>query len=280
MAGQAFSILNNFSSANAQRNSVFARNKLSSNLGHLSSGTRITNAGDDAAGLMIANGLRADYNALSQATRNANDGLGIAQIADGAFSRMGDMLNRATTLAAQASSETIGDTERDIVNTEYQEIMKEIDRVVDTTHFKGELLFSPDAPVKKELFVGDTHIESSINLSIGGAEGAGTEAMGLSNTSLSTVADAKQSLSLLKNAIGKVSEWRGTIGAQSNRLENSIGIIQVQSQNLLAAESAIRDTNMAEEFGKFTSNKILLESSMATIAQANVSSAMILSLFK
>ncbi len=280
MTGSIFSVLNNFGSANAQRNAMFAGNKLGSNLGHLSSGSRINNAGDDAAGLMIANGLRADYNALSQATRNANDGLGIAQIADGAFSQMGNMLNRATTLATQAASETIGDSEREIINMEYQEIMKEIDRVVDTTNFKGELLLSNDSPVNKELFVGDTNIQSSINLSIGGSEGAGTEAMGLANTSISTVADAKDALSLLKNAVSDVSKWRGTVGAQSNRIENSIGIIQIQSQNLLAAESAIRDTNMASEIGKFTSNKIILESSMATIAQANASSAMILSLFK
>ena len=280
MTGSVYSVLNNFGSANAQRNAVFAGNKLGNNLGHLSSGSRITNAGDDAAGLMIANGLRADYNALSQATRNANDGLGITQIADGAYSQMGNMLNRATTLATQAASETVGDNEREIINMEYQEIMKEIDRVVDTTNFKGELLLSNDAPVNKELYVGDTHIESSINLSIGGAQGSGTVAMGLGNSSINTVADAKQALSLLKNAVGEVSQWRGTLGAQSNRLENSIGIIQVQSQNLLAAESSIRDTNMAEEIGKFTSNKIILESSMTTIAQANASSALILSLFK
>jgi len=280
MAGQVYSVLNNFGSINAQRNAVFAGNRLGRNLGHLSSGTRITNAGDDAAGLMIANGLRADYTALSQATRNANDGLGITQIADGALSNMGNMLNRATTLATQAASETIGDSERETINTEYQEIMKEINRVIDTTHFKGEQLFSQNGPVNKSLFVGDTHMESSIDLSIGGINGSGTEAMGLEGTSISTVDNARQALSLLKNAVGEVSKWRGTIGAQSNRLENSISIIQVQSQNLLAAESTIRDTNMASEIGKFTSNKILLESSMATIAQANASSSLILSLFK
>jgi len=280
MAGQVYSVLNNFGSVNAQRNAIFAGNRLGNNLGHLSSGMRITNAGDDAAGLMIANGLRADYNALSQATRNANDGLGITQIADGALSQMNNMLNRATTLATQAASETVGDDEREIINTEYQELMKEIDRVIDTTHFKGERLFSENGPVNKSLYVGDTSIESTINLSIGGINGSGTEAMGLADTSVSSVDNAKQALSLLKNAVGKVSKWRGTIGAQSNRLENSISIIQVQSQNLLAAESTIRDTNMATEIGKFTSNKILLESSMATIAQANASSSLILSLFK
>lgn len=280
MAGQSFSVINNLNSINAQRNLGVSNYGLNNTLGKLSSGLRIVNAGDDAAGLAIGNGLRADYTALTQAVRNANDGVGIVQVADGALSQMSDMLSRATQLATQAASGTLGDSERDMINTEYQEILKEIDRVVDTTNYKGENLFSQDGSVNKSVYVGDTQVQSTIDISIGGGAGAGTAAMGLSGTSLSTAEGARDALSTIQGAIRNVSEMRGALGAQQNRLVNSVGVIQIQSQNILAAESSIMDANMASEVSNLTKFRILAESGMASVAQANATNQMVLQLFR
>jgi flagellin len=280
MAGQSFSVVNSLNSLNAQRNLGAASSGMDSNLAKLSSGLRITNAGDDAAGLAIGSALKADHMALSQAIRNANDGIGIVQVADGALSQMSDMLARATQLATQAASGTVGDAERDIINVEFQELMKEIDRVVDTTNFKGEQLFDQNGAVTKSVFVGDTQIQSNINVSIGGADGAGTQAMGLTGANLSTASNAVDALSSIQGAIRSVSQMRGSLGAQQNRLVNSVGILQVQSQNILAAESSIMDANIATEMSNFTKNRILMESGMASVAQANATNQMVLQLFR
>ncbi len=286
MAGQSFSVVNNLASVDAQRNLYFSNLGLNKTLARLSSGYRIVNAGDDAAGLAIANGLKADVTALNQAVRNANDGIALIQIADGALSKLTDLLTRAVTLAEQAASDTVGDNERATIDVEYQQILEEINRVVSVANFKGEHLFNSSSAVTKTIFVGDTQFQSFITVSIAGSNGAGTAAMGLSNsgaTSMSnvkTTSNAQWVLSQLKTAIASVSKWRGALGAQQNRLVNSVAIIQVQSQNLQAAESAIRDANMAEEVVAMTKYQILLQSGMASLAQANASSQMVLSLFR
>jgi len=280
MAGQSFSVVNNLSSVEAQRNLYFSNIGLNKTLAKLSSGYRIVEAGDDAAGLAIANGLKADTTALSQAVRNANDGIAVIQIADGALSKITDLLTRAVTLAEQSASETVSDAERGTINTEYQQLLNEIDRVVSVSNFKGEALFKTDSAYTKQIYVGDTHFASYIKVSIAGSNGAGTAAMGLNTSNVSTATSARTTLTSLQTAIASVSKWRGALGAQQNRLTNSVAIIQVQSQNLQAAESSIRDANMAEEVVNMTKYQILLQSGMASLAQANSSSQLVLSLFQ
>jgi len=280
MAGQSFSVVNNLSSVEAQRNLYFSNIGLNKTLAKLSSGYRIVEAGDDAAGLAIANGLKADTTALSQAVRNANDGIAVIQIADGALSKITDLLTRAVTLAEQSASETVSDAERGTINTEYQQLLNEIDRVVSVSNFKGEALFKTDSAYTKQIYVGDTHFASYIKVSIAGTNGAGTAAMGLNTSNVSTATTARSTLTSLQTAIASVSKWRGALGAQQNRLTNSVAIIQVQSQNLQAAESSIRDANMAEEVVNMTKYQILLQSGMASLAQANSSSQLVLSLFQ
>jgi len=280
MAGQSFSVVNNLSSVEAQRNLYFSNIGLNKTLAKLSSGYRIVEAGDDAAGLAIANGLKADTTALAQAVRNANDGIAVIQIADGALSKITDLLTRAVTLAEQSASETVSDTERGTINTEYQQLLNEIDRVVSVSNFKGEALFKTDSAYTKQIYVGDTHFASYIKVSIAGTNGAGTAAMGLNTSNVSTATTARSTLTSLQTAIASVSKWRGALGAQQNRLTNSVAIIQVQSQNLQAAESSIRDANMAEEVVNMTKYQILLQSGMASLAQANSSSQLVLSLFQ
>jgi len=280
MAGQNFSVINNLNSLNAQKNLGISNKGLYSSLAKISSGLRINDAADDAAGLSIGTALNADFMSLTQAVRNANDGVGVIQVADGALSQMSDMLARATQLATQAASGTAGNTEREIINTEYQQILQEIDRVANNSNYKGEKLFSQDGAVTKSIFVGDTQIQSTVNISIGGANGAGTAALGLNNTSLATAEGAQNSLSRIQSAIKDVSEMRGALGSQQNRLLNSIGVLQVQSQNILAAESSIMDANMATEVSNLTRNRILMEAGMASLAQANATNQMVLQLFK
>lgn len=280
MAGQSFSIINNLNSYNAQRNLGLSSSGLNSALGKMSSGLQINSASDDAAGLAIGSGLKADFMALSQAVRNVNDGIGVVQVADGALSQMSDMLGRATQLASQAATGTLSADERKIVNTEYQQIMQEINRVVDSTNYRGEKLFSQDGAVTKSIAVGDTQFQSNINISIGGAGGVGTAALGLSGTTLNTPEESRNALSQISDAIGNLSQMRGALGSQQNRLYNAVGIIQVQSQNILAAESSIMDANMATEVSNLTKNRILMESGMASIAQANASNQLVLQLFR
>jgi flagellin len=263
---------------------------LNKTLGRLSSGRRIVEAGDDAAGLAIASGLKADYTALSQAVRNANDGIAIVQIADGALSKLTDMLVRCVTLAEQSASDTVGLDEKITLNLEYQELMDEINRVIDVANFKGERLFSVSSAYQKSIYVGDTQLISYITISIGGPNGSTTASMGLaaadangaiiSASAIDTRERAVWVLQALQGAIASVSRWRGVLGAQQNRLINSVAIIQVQSQNLQAAESVIMDANMAEEVVNMTKFQILLQSGMSSLAQANASAQLVLQLFR
>lgn len=284
MAGQAFSVINNFASQQAQKDLYFTNIGLNKTLGKMSSGKRIVEAGDDAAGLAIASSLKADSMALDQAVRNANDGIAIVQIADGALNKLSDLLMRAVTLAEQAASDTVGTDEKETLNVEYREILNELDRVVSVANFKGERLFSVSQAFTKGVYVGDTQFSSFITISIGGSNGAGTASLGLTNTgrtsfsSIATQQGAITTLSLLQTAIASISRWRGALGAQQNRLTNAVAIIQVESLNIKAAESTITDANMAEEIVNMTKWQILAQSGMSSLAQANASSQLVLQL--
>jgi len=280
MAGQSFSVINNINSYTAQQNLGIARMGLDSSLAKMSSGLRINDAADDAAGLSIGSALKADYTALTQSIRNANDGEGVIQVADGSLSKMNDMLDRASQLATQAASGTVGSQERQSINTEYQQILQEINRETDTANFNGQNLFSQSGPVTKSIALGDTQIQSNITISIGGTKGVGTNALGLTDTTLATQEGAQNALSQIQSAIKDIADMRGSLGSQENRLENSVGVLQVQSQNILAAESTVMDTNMAAEVSNLTKNKILMQSGMASLAQANASNQMVLQLFR
>jgi len=264
----------------AQKDLYFTNIGLNKTLGKLSSGKRIVEAGDDAAGLAIASSLNADGAALDQAVRNANDGIAVIQIADGALNKMDNLLQRAVVLAEQAASDTVGTTEKEILDVEFQELMNEIDRVVSVANFKGEALFSSSGAFTKEIYVGDTQVASIITVSIGGNIGVGTTALGLNASDVGTAATARTALGNLQTAISSVAKFRGALGAQQNRLINAVGIIQVQSLNIKAAASTILDANMAEEIVNMTKYQILMQSGMSSLAQANASSQMVLQLLR
>lgn len=316
MAGQQFSVINNLNSLYAQQNLYQTNIGLNKSIARLSSGMRIIDASDDAAGLFAAASFKLDGMALAQATRNASDAASVIAIADGALNKLTDLLARGITLASNSATGFVGDVQRKTLDVEFQQILTEVNRVVDSANFRGELLFSTSEAFTRCVFVGDTNVSSWIKVSIGGSRGAGTIALGLQasnsanlavsigsatirttgvtgdniegtrhafNQNTSHIKDqqaALMTMTLLQNAVSSISRWRGAIGAQQNRLINSIDIIQVQSLNLKSAESLITDANMAEEIVKLTKWQILMQSGMSSLAQANATSQQVLALFR
>jgi flagellin len=291
----SFSILNNISGLNAQNQLNINNVNLSRTLMRLSSGKRINSGADDAAGLQIADSLRANTSALTQAVRNANDGIGVSQIADGALQEITNLLTRGVTLAEEAATETVDSTGRASLNAEFTSIQSEISRIAVQTNFNGYSIFSTSSGVNGSLtvFVGDTAAASSISVTIKtiatGTDGSGNgtvTALGggggtsLAGVDLTSTTAAATSLTTMKNALTDVSKMRAEIGAGMNRLQSAVAVLQTTAQNTQAAESTIRDANFAQEVANMTKYNILAQSGMAALAQANSSSQSVLSLLR
>jgi flagellin len=292
----SFSILNNISGVNSQNQLNNNNVALGRALMRLSSGKRINSGADDAAGLQIADSLRANTFALNQAVRNANDGNSVAQIADGALQEITNLLTRGVTLAEEAATGTIDSDGRTSLNNEFAEVQREIGRIVTTANFNGAtVLLDGDAngiDGTLNVFVGDINNKSSISVNIGTITVAGTsgnytitsfngetgsDMSGLDLTNATSAADA---LDTIKSTICAVSNMRASIGAGMNRLQSSVSVLQTQSQNTLAAESSIRDANIAEEVSNMTKYQILSQSGIAALTQANSNSQTVLSLLR
>ena len=282
----AFSVLNNVAGTNAQNQLNINSVALSRTLGRLASGRRINSGADDAAGLQIADSLRANVRALDQAVRNANDGISVAQIADGALAEISNLLTRAVTLAEESATETVDSTGRASLNAEFTQIESEIARIATQTNFNGVALFTT-AGVNGSLsiFVGDTSGASSISVSISSITTSAGEVTGLGGANLqgvnlSDTAGAAAALTTIKSALSAVSNMRADVGAGINRLQSAVAVLQTQSQNTLAAESTIRDANMAEEVANLTKSQILSQSGIAALSQANSNSQSVLALLR
>ncbi len=273
----AFSVVTNVGALSAKSQLGTTQAGLQKTLGRLSTGLRINSAGDDAAGLAIADGLRADVGALNQAVRNANDGLGIINVADSAMGEISNLLQRAVTLAEQASSDTSGadsSTSKTALDDEYQAILSEIDRITDTVEFNGVKLIDGTGTTV-DIQVGlDGGANSTLSI---GTTGVDSTALSLSG-SLTTAAGAKTELDAIKTAIDDVSAARGNLGAVANRLDRTISVITSQAENLKAAESQIRDADIASEVVNLTKFQVLNQTGISALAQANVSSQSVLSL--
>jgi flagellin len=292
----SFSILNNISGLNSQNQLNTNSINLNRTLNRLSSGKRINSGADDAAGLQIADSLRANTYALNQAVRNANDANSVSQIADGALQEVTNLLTRAVTLAEESATGTIDEAGRESLNNEFNQIQKEIGRIASTVNFNGSsvLLDGATNGIDGELnvFVGDTNATSSINVSIGtitvtngnveafNPTSTADTSTNLSDVNLTDATKADDNMKIIKAALGNVSTMRGNIGAGMNRLQSSITVLQTQSQNTLAAESSIRDANIAEEVSNMTKYQILSQSGIAALSQANSSSQSVLSLLR
>jgi flagellin len=283
----SFSILNNISASYAQGQLIATNGLLSKSINRLSSGKRINSGSDDAAGLMIADTLRANVLALDQAVRNASDCLSVGQIADGALGEISNLLNRSVTLAEEAANETVDSTGRAALSAEFTQIEAEIARIANQTNFGGVSLFTTSG-INGELsaFVGDLFGSSSIGVTIntisadinGNVSNLGTQ--NLTNIDLSTQIGAQSALAVIRQAIIDVANNRGTIGAGLNRLQSAISVMQSQSLNTVSAESTIRDANMATEISALTKYQILSQTGIAALSQANAQSSSVLKLLQ
>lgn len=285
----SFSILNNIGAIYAQNQLKNTSVTLNQTINRLSSGKRINSGADDAAGLMIADTLRANTAALSQAVRNANDCISVGQIADGALAEITNLLTRSVTLAEEAATETVDDNGRASLNAEFTQIEAEIARIAVQTNFNGVKLFTSGAggliDGKLSVFVGDIFATSSISVTINpittvGDEVTDLDGVNLQNVNLATQADAANSLQYIKDALMAAANDRAVIGAGSNRLQSAVQVMQSQSLNSQSAESTIRDANMAQEVSNLTKYQILTQSGMAALSQANAQSQNIMSLMR
>jgi flagellin len=266
----SFSVVSNIASANAQANLQSTNIGLNRALTRLSSGFRINVAGDDAAGLAVANTYRNEQAILNQGIRNANDGLSDLQIKDGALGNISTLLDRLATLATQASSASNG-ADISKLSDEYAAVLEEIDREATVAGLDTSGSFS--VFVSSEAVVSDGSISSTIGT-------ADTTSLGLTSTSFTTVAQAQAALAEVEAAVDTLGDVQNTVGTLENRLGFAIGLATSQLVNKKAAESRIRDANIAEESANMTRYNILSQSGIAALSQANQASASVLSLLR
>ena len=239
----------------------------------LSSGYKINRAADDAAGLSISEKMRRQVRGLTQASANAQDGISCVQTAEGALAEVHDMLQRMNELAIKASNDTMTSDDRSYIDAEVQQLKTEIDRVKSTTTF-NEMNLLDGTFSGKNLQVG-AEKQQFIEISIGSMA---CSAIGVSGTSVSDASAAQNAIDEIKNALKSVSQQRSSLGAIQNRLEHTIKNLDNVVENTTAAESAIRDTDMATEMVKYSNNNILAQAGTAMLAQANQSNQNVLSL--
>lgn len=284
-------VQNNIASINAARNQGIETGKLKKSLEKLSSGFRIVRAGDDAAGLAISEGMRSRINSLNQAMRNIDDGIGLTNVGDGALTEVHSMLQRLKTLALKSANGTYDQSNRETLNMEKDQILEEIDRIGSTTKFGEISLFSrADANTNTQLWQ-PPKLDDTIPLQIGGSAQAGevldveryyigSRELQLDQTDFSDVEKGQKSVGYIENAIEAVSKVRASFGAAYMHLDHTHNNLSVTSENMQAAESQIRDTNMAEEITKYTSSNIVLQSSNRMLTNANNLPQTILELLK
>lgn len=259
----------NVASVNAQRNLVNTTDRLNRSLERLSSGLRITRASDDAAGLAISERFRAEIRSLSQAQRNANDGVSMLQIAEGALNETSGILIRLRELAIQSANGTLGTGERTTLNDEFQALVGEISRIAAVTEFNGTQVLNGGSGVAVTFQIG-TNNTANDRITVTGVD-ATASGVGVSGLSITTMSGAQGALSAIDSAIDTVSNLRAQFGAAQNRLESAIRSIAVAVENTTAAESRIRDVDVASETAEMTRNQVLQQAGVAVLAQANIS---------
>ena len=279
-------IFNNIASVNARRLLDENSARLTQSIQRMSSGIRINKASDDAAGLAISEGLRSDIRTLRQAKRNANDGMSLVQITEGALQEQGNILIRLRELASQSANGTVGSTERASMQLEFSALRDEVDRISSTTEFNGQglvdgsLASSVSSSDHVLIQIGLTnHANSRMNLNtaVNLTEMTST-GLAIHNLSLTSADDALVALSELDTAINTMVASRGKIGAVQNRLATSVSSLSLAIENYTAAESQIRDADMAFEIAELTKNQILVQASTAMVSQANMIPQGVLSL--
>jgi flagellin len=263
----SMSIRTNVASLNAQRNLSSTQTALNTSMARLSSGYRITKAGDDAAGLGISTKLEAQIRSFNQAVRNANDGISVIQTTESALDNTANMLTRLRELAMQSASDGIGDSERGYINTEATNLTAEMDRIANTTKFNGASLLDGTATTL-DFHVG---IESGSNdvISFTTLDATTATLFGGATLDLASKAGSVAALDVIDTALGAVSDNRSTLGAAGNRLQSAIATIQSFNEQLSAANSRIKDVDVAEETSAMARSNILQQAGVSVLAQAN-----------
>jgi flagellin len=265
----------NISSLNTQRHLSKSSTEFQKSMEKLSSGLRINRAGDDAAGLAISEGLKSDIRALDQASRNAADGISLVQTAEGALDEVSSILLRMKELAEQSLNGTLSDTDRGYLNAEFSALSSEIDRISDGVDFNGvKLLDGSGGSVAIQVGIG-TSGSDSVAVDLG--DDLDAAGLGLAGT-IDSASGATTAMDEIDSAISTVTSARADFGAVQNRLESSIRNINMTSENLAAANSRIRDVDIAKETSRMTSYQILQQAGVSMLAQANMSSGLAMSL--
>ena len=289
-------IQHNIAANNAYRNLSANASNGQKNLEKLSSGYRINRSADDAAGLAISEQMRSKINGLDQATSNANDAIGLIQTAEGALTETHSMLQRMVTLATQSANGTYNSTARGAITAEVTALKEELNRIASTTDYNGvKPLNTGNAPGAAPAAGGGgvtptpAPAAGGIVVQIGPTAGEtltiatakmGSTALGVNAVDVSTVSKANSAITTINKAINSVSTHRAKLGASQNRLEHTINNLKTTNENMTAAESRIRDTDMAKEMAAFTKNNILNQAAQSMLSQANQQPQGVLSLLR
>lgn len=271
-------ITTNVASINAQQQLSRSQREINKSYSQLASGSRITKAADDAAGLSISETLKSTIRGYTQAQRNANDGISMVQVAEGGLGEISNILTRLRELGVQAASDTVGDTERGFINKEVQQLISEVDRIAEGTRFgKVQLLngsgdmFSFQVDIGNDDFVDRIEFDSSQQI-------ATTSELGVEGFDFSDKGDAQAALDVLEDAQRQVNGYRANLGAIQNRLLSTTENLGVAIENFSAANSRIRDADVAQSSSELTRNNILLNASIGVLSQANQTPASALKL--
>jgi flagellin len=262
-------VATNTSAINAMRSLGVNNRGISRSFEQMASGSRINRAADDAAGLAISESFKAQIRSASQAKKNANDGVSLAQVAEGGLGEIGNMIVRLRELGIQAASDTVGADERSFINAEVEQLKEEMQRIAETTKWGTTPLLDGSAP-RFELQVGVFNSETSDRISFDSGDLNATIAnLGLASLDFSEKVGAQRGLEAIDQAQTEVSRIRSNIGAIQNRLQNTVSNLSGMEENLSAANSRIRDADIAEVSAELTKNQILMQANTATLAQAN-----------
>ena len=266
------SVLTNVASLNAQRNLTNTQNALSASVGRLSSGMRINTASDDAAGLGISENLKSNIRSMAQAQRNANDGISMSQVAEGSMSDMQGIVSRMRELSIQSANSTLGDNERGYIQTEFTQLSQEINRIGTVTEFNGQKLLDGSASTGLTFQIGIQNTANdrlAMSITKLTTSTLGSTSLHIASASLSTAAKAQAAIGAFDKAIQQLSSSRAKVGATQNRMTVTVSNLAVTQENLTAANSRIRDVDVASESANLTKSQILSQAGLAVLAQAN-----------
>ena len=262
-------IATNIASQSVQKNLKEVSNAGNAELEKLSSGKRITKAADDAAGLAISTNLEAQTKGLRQATRNANDGISLVQTAEGGLAETSNILVRLRELSIQAASDTVGDSERGLLDKEYQQLSKEVDRISESTTFNGSQLLNGKGKGTMDFQVGAFAGEQNKITFDSSETNSSASSIGISGTGVGAKDDALSAIADVDAAIDRVSGQRANLGSIQSRLQSTVKNLETQTINQDSARSVIQDVDVAEASAALASNNVVKNAAVSTLAQAN-----------